>query len=177
MASCRDCLFFLSSVQLFFLGLIAGGAMIYWFTGASMQAVTTGAYRAVEFIKRNIRLNKLAISTATEIHKLESKSAKWIASDAGLDVLLGELAFAAQVSGRLTVAVTGESGPQGVAQVTLAAALVRRAVASTADGRVAEDLEFVNAVRQDRLGGYQSEWINTDGDSHFQRPFHLNTFL
>ena len=40
----------------FLLGLITGGAMIYWFTGASTQAVTTGAYRAVEFIKRNIRL-------------------------------------------------------------------------------------------------------------------------
>jgi K(+)-stimulated pyrophosphate-energized sodium pump len=40
----------------FFLGMIAGGAMIYWFTGASIQAVTTGAYRAVEFIKANIRL-------------------------------------------------------------------------------------------------------------------------
>ncbi len=41
----------------FFLGLIAGGAVIYWFTGASMQAVTTGAYRAVEFIKKNIKLD------------------------------------------------------------------------------------------------------------------------
>src|SRR6202165_5421093 len=40
----------------FLLGLIAGGAMIYWFTGASIQAVTTGAYRAVEFIKANINL-------------------------------------------------------------------------------------------------------------------------
>ncbi len=40
----------------FLLGLITGGAMIYWFTGASMQAVTTGAYRAVEFIKANIKL-------------------------------------------------------------------------------------------------------------------------
>ncbi len=38
-------------------GLIAGGSMIYWFTGASIQAVTTGAYRAVEFIKRNIKLD------------------------------------------------------------------------------------------------------------------------
>src|SRR5207237_4716997 len=37
----------------FLLGLITGGAVIYWFTGASMQAVTTGAYRAVEFIKKN----------------------------------------------------------------------------------------------------------------------------
>jgi K(+)-stimulated pyrophosphate-energized sodium pump len=41
----------------FLLGLIAGGAMIYWFTGASTQAVTTGAYRAVEFIKANIKLD------------------------------------------------------------------------------------------------------------------------
>ncbi|MBA3314787.1 MAG: sodium-translocating pyrophosphatase [Planctomycetaceae bacterium] len=40
----------------FLLGLISGGAIIYWFTGASIQAVTTGAYRAVEFIKANINL-------------------------------------------------------------------------------------------------------------------------
>ncbi len=40
----------------FMLGLISGGAIIYWFTGASTQAVTTGAHRAVEFIKQNIRL-------------------------------------------------------------------------------------------------------------------------
>jgi K(+)-stimulated pyrophosphate-energized sodium pump len=41
----------------FLLGLITGGAIIYWFTGASIQAVTTGAYRAVEFIKNNIKLD------------------------------------------------------------------------------------------------------------------------
>ncbi|MDP9053409.1 MAG: sodium-translocating pyrophosphatase [Acidobacteriota bacterium] len=40
----------------FLLGLLAGGSIIYWFTGASMQAVTTGAYRAVEYIKKNIQL-------------------------------------------------------------------------------------------------------------------------
>jgi K(+)-stimulated pyrophosphate-energized sodium pump len=40
----------------FLLGLIAGGSVIYWFTGATTQAVTTGAYRAVEFIKANINL-------------------------------------------------------------------------------------------------------------------------
>ena len=40
------------------LGFIAGGAVIYWFSGASMQAVTTGAYRAVEYIKHNIKLGK-----------------------------------------------------------------------------------------------------------------------
>ncbi len=42
---------------MFLLGLIAGGAVIYWFTGASTQAVSTGAYRAVEFIKANIKLD------------------------------------------------------------------------------------------------------------------------
>src|SRR5205085_6368644 len=41
----------------FVLGLTTGGAVIYWFTGASTQAVTTGAYRAVEFIKANIQLD------------------------------------------------------------------------------------------------------------------------
>ncbi len=41
----------------FLLGLVTGGAIIYWFTGASIQAVSTGAYRAVEFIKKNIRLD------------------------------------------------------------------------------------------------------------------------
>jgi K(+)-stimulated pyrophosphate-energized sodium pump len=46
----------------FLLGLMAGGAVIYWFTGASMQAVTTGAYRAVEFIKANIRLDRTRAS-------------------------------------------------------------------------------------------------------------------
>ncbi len=40
------------------LGFICGGAVIFWFAGASMQAVTTGAYRAVEFIKRNMKLDK-----------------------------------------------------------------------------------------------------------------------
>jgi K(+)-stimulated pyrophosphate-energized sodium pump len=44
----------------FLLGLITGGAIIYWFTGASTQAVSTGAFRAVEFIKRNIKLEGVA---------------------------------------------------------------------------------------------------------------------
>jgi K(+)-stimulated pyrophosphate-energized sodium pump len=52
----------------FLLGLIAGGAMIYWFTGASIQAVTTGAYRAVEFIKANIKLEG-AIKASVEDSK------------------------------------------------------------------------------------------------------------
>ena len=50
----------------FLLGLITGGAMIYWFTGASTQAVTTGAYRAVEFIKAHIRLDENADVQASE---------------------------------------------------------------------------------------------------------------
>ena len=46
------------------LGFICGGAVIYWFTGASIQAVTTGAYRAVEYIKKNIRLDENAPKVA-----------------------------------------------------------------------------------------------------------------
>src|SRR5262249_36175182 len=49
----------------FLLGLVTGGAVIYWFTGASMQAVTTGAYRAVEFIKANIRLEGAATASVS----------------------------------------------------------------------------------------------------------------
>jgi len=54
----------------FLLGLIAGGAMIYWFTGASTQAVTTGAYRAVEFIKANIRLDSAAKASVADSKKV-----------------------------------------------------------------------------------------------------------
>jgi K(+)-stimulated pyrophosphate-energized sodium pump len=50
----------------FLLGLITGGAVIYWFTGASTQAVTTGAYRAVEFIKANIRLDGVEKASVTD---------------------------------------------------------------------------------------------------------------
>ncbi len=53
----------------FVLGLITGGAVIYWFTGASTQAVVTGAYRAVEFIKSNIRLDSSAKSASIEDSK------------------------------------------------------------------------------------------------------------
>src|SRR5207248_2957270 len=53
----------------FLLGLIIGGAMIYWFTGASIQAVATGAYRAVEFIKRNIKLDTGATKASVEDSK------------------------------------------------------------------------------------------------------------
>jgi len=54
----------------FLLGLIAGGAMIYWFTGASTQAVTTGAYRAVEFIKANIKLDSAAKASVADSKKV-----------------------------------------------------------------------------------------------------------
>jgi K(+)-stimulated pyrophosphate-energized sodium pump len=65
---------FLSNLSLlhppFLLGLITGGAVIYWFTGASMQAVTTGAYRAVEFIKRNIRLEGVTKASVEDSKKV-----------------------------------------------------------------------------------------------------------
>jgi len=55
------------------LGLLMGGGTVYWFTGASMQAVTTGAYRAVEYIKRNIKLDsaeKATIETSTTVVRI-----------------------------------------------------------------------------------------------------------
>ncbi|HBS29758.1 MAG TPA: sodium-translocating pyrophosphatase [Phycisphaerales bacterium] len=54
----------------FLLGLVVGGAMIYWFTGASTQAVTTGAYRAVEFIKANIRLEGAAKASVEDSRRV-----------------------------------------------------------------------------------------------------------
>ncbi len=54
----------------FLLGMIMGGAMIYWFTGASMQAVSTGAYRAVEFIKRNMKLDGAAKASTEDSKKV-----------------------------------------------------------------------------------------------------------
>ncbi len=55
------------------LGLITGGAVIFWFSGASMQAVTTGAYRAVEYIKKNIKLDgvtKASVESSKEVVKI-----------------------------------------------------------------------------------------------------------
>src|SRR5213596_1332815 len=54
----------------FLLGLISGGSVIYWFTGASTQAVTTGAYRAVEFIKANIRLEGVEKASVADSKKV-----------------------------------------------------------------------------------------------------------
>ncbi len=55
------------------LGIITGGAVVYWFTGASMQAVTTGAYRAVDYIKKNIKLEgttKASVESSNEVVKI-----------------------------------------------------------------------------------------------------------
>jgi K(+)-stimulated pyrophosphate-energized sodium pump len=54
----------------FLLGLITGGAVIYWFTGASIQAVTTGAYRAVEFIKANMDVTSTAKASVADSKKV-----------------------------------------------------------------------------------------------------------
>ncbi|MEX2207980.1 MAG: sodium-translocating pyrophosphatase [Myxococcota bacterium] len=54
----------------FLLGLISGGAMIFWFSGASMQAVSTGAYRAVEFIKQNIKLEGVEKASVEDSKKV-----------------------------------------------------------------------------------------------------------
>ncbi len=54
----------------FLLGLIAGGSVIYWFTGASTQAVSTGAYRAVEFIKANIKLEGVEKASVEDSKKV-----------------------------------------------------------------------------------------------------------
>ncbi len=81
----------------FFLGLITGGAMIYWFTGASMQAVTTGAYRAVEFIKANIKLEgaeKASVSDSKKVVEICTKYAQKGMFNIFVAVFFGTLTFA-----------------------------------------------------------------------------------
>ena len=81
----------------FFLGLITGGAMIYWFTGASMQAVTTGAYRAVEFIKANIKLEsaeKASVADSKRVVEICTKYAQKGMFNIFLAVFFGTLTFA-----------------------------------------------------------------------------------
>ncbi|MGO9126357.1 MAG: sodium-translocating pyrophosphatase [Terriglobales bacterium] len=81
----------------FFLGLITGGAMIYWFTGASTQAVTTGAYRAVEFIKANIKLEgveKASVSDSKKVVEICTKYAQKGMLNIFLAVFFGTLCFA-----------------------------------------------------------------------------------
>jgi len=81
----------------FLLGLITGGAMIYWFTGASMQAVTTGAYRAVEFIKANIRLEgveRASVADSKRVVEICTQYAQKGMFNIFLTVFFATLAFA-----------------------------------------------------------------------------------
>jgi K(+)-stimulated pyrophosphate-energized sodium pump len=81
----------------FLLGLIIGGAMIYWFTGASTQAVTTGTYRAVEFIKANIRLEaveKASVSDSKKVVEICTQYAQRGMFNIFLTVFFSTLAFA-----------------------------------------------------------------------------------
>ena len=81
----------------FLLGLVTGGAMIYWFTGASTQAVTTGAYRAVEFIKANIKLEgvtKASVADSKKVVEICTQYAQKGMFNIFLAVFFATLAFA-----------------------------------------------------------------------------------
>lgn len=81
----------------FLLGLVTGGAVIYWFTGASIQAVTTGAYRAVEFIKANIRLDgveKASVADSKKVVEICTQYAQRGMFNIFLTVFFSTLAFA-----------------------------------------------------------------------------------
>jgi K(+)-stimulated pyrophosphate-energized sodium pump len=81
----------------FLLGLITGGAMIYWFTGASIQAVTTGAYRAVEYIKENIKLEgatKASMEDSKAVVEICTKYAQKGMLNIFICVFFATLAFA-----------------------------------------------------------------------------------
>jgi K(+)-stimulated pyrophosphate-energized sodium pump len=81
----------------FLLGLLTGGAIIYWFTGASTQAVTTGAYRAVEFIKANMNLEsteKASVSDSKKVVEICTKYAQKGMINIFFTVFFATLAFA-----------------------------------------------------------------------------------
>jgi K(+)-stimulated pyrophosphate-energized sodium pump len=81
----------------FLLGLVTGGAVIYWFSGASMQAVATGAYRAVEFIKQNIKLedtDKASITDSKKVVEICTQYAQKGMFNIFLTVFFSTLAFA-----------------------------------------------------------------------------------
>ncbi len=81
----------------FLLGLITGGAVIYWFTGASIQAVSTGAYRAVEFIKANIKLEsseKASVADSKKVVAICTQYAQKGMFNIFLTVFFSTLAFA-----------------------------------------------------------------------------------
>jgi K(+)-stimulated pyrophosphate-energized sodium pump len=81
----------------FLLGLMAGGAVIYWFTGAATQAVTTGAYRAVEYIRKNIRLEgvtKASVADSKAVVAICTQYAQKGMFNIFLAVFFSTLAFA-----------------------------------------------------------------------------------
>jgi K(+)-stimulated pyrophosphate-energized sodium pump len=81
----------------FLLGLVTGGAVIYWFTGASIQAVSTGAYRAVEFIKKNIKLestDKASVADSKKVVEICTQYAQKGMFNIFLTVFFSTLAFA-----------------------------------------------------------------------------------
>jgi len=81
----------------FLLGLITGGAIIYWFSGASMQAVSTGAYRAVEFIKKNIKLDgavKASVQDSKRVVEICTQYAQKGMFNIFMTVFFSTLAFA-----------------------------------------------------------------------------------
>ncbi len=77
------------------LGFLCGGAVIYWFTGAATQAVTTGAYRAVQYIKKNIRLDDTAtLSASTETSKEVVKICTQYAQKGMFNIFIAIFCFA-----------------------------------------------------------------------------------
>jgi len=77
------------------LGFLCGGAVIYWFTGASTQAVTTGAYRAVQYIKRNIKLDdSTTLSASTETSKEVVKICTQYAQKGMFNIFIAIFSFA-----------------------------------------------------------------------------------
>ncbi|MGQ9847804.1 MAG: sodium-translocating pyrophosphatase [Bacteroidales bacterium] len=97
------------------LGFIAGGSVIYWFTGASTQAVTTGAYRAVEYIKKNINLDPNAsLKASTENSKEVVKICTQYAHKGMINIFIAIFSFA--------LAFAFISAPSGVGDASLTAA-------------------------------------------------------
>ncbi|MCX6247956.1 MAG: sodium-translocating pyrophosphatase [Bacteroidetes bacterium] len=94
------------------LGFLMGGAVIYWFTGASIQAVTTGAYRAVEYIKKNIHLDensekKASIETSKEVVKICTQYAQ----TGMFNIFIAIFSFALAIAFLSGYRDTGEADP------------------------------------------------------------------
>lgn len=100
------------------LGFIAGGAVIYWFTGASIQAVSTGAYRAVEYIKKHINLDPGASTSAsTENSKEVVKICTQYAQKGMINIFVAIFSFAIAFS--FMSAPSGTGDPVKAASVSL----------------------------------------------------------